>query len=554
MLKGQKERPKEFPTFVTCPTEMVAMSMADGFSRLTGRAQAVVVHVDVGTQALGPAMHNASCGRAPVLVFAGLSPFTLEGEMRGSRNEFQHWLQDIPNQRQIVSQYCRYTAEIKSGKNIKQMVNRALQFANSNPQGPAYLCAAREVMEDELQPYSPYPMHPAHSAALTESGVDDISNNLVEALEPLIIVGRTGRSTVATEALISLADLIGRMHVLDAGGSDMCFPVSHPAALGTKYGVHKAIETSDVILVIDCDVPWIPTRCKPSDSAKIYHVDIDPLKQNMSLFYINSTATYKADSAAALKQLVDFISSSERLGDILNSPDSLVGRASRHTAHRKWRTSIESFVTYDRKNVSSISAQYLASQLRKSCPSDTIWVVEAVTLTEKIAEGISATLPHSWINCGASGLGWSGGAALGVKLASKHLAQNDKGDKFVCQIVGDGGYMFSIPSSVYWISSRYKLPILTIVLNNRGWVAPGRSLLMYHPDGEGSNASLEDLATSFSPSPDYSGIAKCAAGGSLWGNRASTVAELLDLLPEAIESVIRGTGAVLEVELDGITT
>ncbi|CAI7635226.1 unnamed protein product [Penicillium bialowiezense] len=535
MLKGQKERPKEFPTFVTCPTEMVAMSMADGFSRLTGRAQAVVVHVDVGTQALGSAMHNASCGRAPVLVFAGLSPCTLEGEMPGSRNEFQHWLQDIPNQRQIVSQYCRYTAEIKSGKNIKQMVNRALQFANSDPQGPAYLCAAREVLEEELQPYSPFPMHPVHPAALTESGVDNISNDLVEALEPLIIVGRTGRSTVATEALIALADLIGRMRVLDAGGSDMCFPISHPAALGTKYGVHKAIETSDVILVIDCDVPWIPTRCKPSDSAKIYHVDIDPLKQNMSLFYINSTATYKADSTTALK----------------HSPDSLIGRASRRTTHREWRRSIESFAAYTCKDVASISTQYLASQLRKCCPSDTIWVVEAVTLTEKIAEGISATLPHSWINCGASGLGWSGGAALGVKLASKHLGQNDK---FICQIVGDGGYMFSIPSSVYWISGRYKLPILTIVLNNRSWVAPGRSLLMCHPDGEGSNASLEDLATSFSPGLDYSGIAKCAAGGSLWANRASTVQELLKLLPAAIESVIQRTGAVLEAELDGITT
>ncbi|KAJ5929009.1 hypothetical protein N7466_007965 [Penicillium verhagenii] len=551
MLKGQKERPKEFPTFVTCPTEMVAMSMADGFSRLTGRAQAVVVHVDVGTQALGPAMHNASCGRAPVLVFAGLSPYTLEGEMLGSRNEFQHWLQDIPNQRQIISQYCRYTAEIKSGKNIKQMVNRALQFANSNPQGPTYLCAAREVMEEELQPYSPFPMHPVHSAALPESGVDKISTDLVKALEPLIIVGRTGRSAVATEALIALADLNGRMRVLDAGGSDMCFPISHPAALGTKYGAHKAIETSDVILVIDCDVPWIPTRCKPSDAAKIYHIDVDPLKQNMSLFYINSTATYEAESTTALKQLVNFISSSERLGDILSSPDSVTARTSRCTAHQEWRTSIESFAAYSRKDDASISAQYLASRLRKYCPPDTIWVVEAVTLTETIAEGISATLPHTWINCGASGLGWSGGAALGVKLASKHLGQHDK---FICQIVGDGGYMFSIPSSVYWISGRYKLPILTIVLNNRGWVAPGRSLLMYHPDGEGSNASMEDLATSFSPSPDYSGIAQCAAGGNLWANRASTVQELLNLLPAAIESVIQGTGAVLEAELDGSTT
>ena len=39
---------------------------------------------------------------------------------------------------------------------------------------------------------------------------------------------------------------------------------------------------------------------------------------------------------------------------------------------------------------------------------------------------------------------------------------------FVCQIVGDGAFMFSVPSSVYWIAQRYEIPVLTIVLNNHG--------------------------------------------------------------------------------------
>src|SRR5687768_11628678 len=132
---------------------MVALSMADGYARLTGKPQCVIVHVDVGTQGLGAAVHNASCGRAPVLVFAGLSPFTIEGEMRGSRTEYIHWIQDVPDQKQIVGQYCRYAGEIKSGKNVKQLVNRALQFAKSDPMGPVYLLGAREAMEEELDPY-----------------------------------------------------------------------------------------------------------------------------------------------------------------------------------------------------------------------------------------------------------------------------------------------------------------------------------------------------------------------------------------------------------------
>lgn len=61
---------------------------------------------------------------------------------------FIHWLQDVPDQAAILRQYCRYSGEIKSGRNIKQMVNRALEMAMSDPKGPSYLMAAREVLEE----------------------------------------------------------------------------------------------------------------------------------------------------------------------------------------------------------------------------------------------------------------------------------------------------------------------------------------------------------------------------------------------------------------------
>ena len=74
---------------------MVILSMADGFARLKNRPQAVIVHVDVGNEALGQAVHNASTGRVPVLVFAGLSPYTIEGEYIGSRTAYIQWVQDV---------------------------------------------------------------------------------------------------------------------------------------------------------------------------------------------------------------------------------------------------------------------------------------------------------------------------------------------------------------------------------------------------------------------------------------------------------------------------
>ena len=44
----------------------------------------------------------------------------------------------------------RYDNEIRVGANVKQLVHRALQFAYSDPKGPVYLMAAREVMEQQI--------------------------------------------------------------------------------------------------------------------------------------------------------------------------------------------------------------------------------------------------------------------------------------------------------------------------------------------------------------------------------------------------------------------
>jgi len=114
---------------------------------------------------------------------------------------------------------------------------------------------------------------------------------------------------------------------------------------------------------------------------------------------------------------------------------------------------------------------YLCRTVRKLVPEDSIFAIEAVTNTLFVADNIQATIPGSWINCGGGGLGWSGGGALGIKLASEFENGAGKG-KFVVQIVGDGTFLFSVPGSVYWISQRYKIPVLTIVLNNKGKLSP----------------------------------------------------------------------------------
>lgn len=454
---------------------MVAMSMADGFARLTGKPQCVLVHVDVGTQMLGCAMHNASVARCPVLVFAGLSPFTLEGEMRGSRTEHIHWLQDAPDQKQIVAQFCRYTGEFKTGKNIKQLLNRALQFATSDPKGPSYLVGAREVMEEEIEAYSldQSVWEKVAPTALSRQGVEAVVELLVGASNPLIITGYSGRNHATVPELVKLAEGVPGLQVLDALGSDVCFPFSHRASLGVAIGRHPSIEKADVILVIDCDVTWIPTQCKPRADARIMHIDVDPLKSNMPLHYIPALNRFRADAEIALRQLNEFIIQSAKYSNLAaQEPYTSRWNALAET-HQKRLANLAEIAAGPLDTSTAPNTSYLCAQLRKECPEETIWCLETVTNAQFVYEQLQVDRPGHLINAGGGGLGWSGGATIGVKLASDWLAGGEGKGKFVTEIVGDGTYLFGVPGTVYWIAARYKLPTLTIVLSNKGkwyWV------------------------------------------------------------------------------------
>ncbi|KAL2201210.1 thiamine pyrophosphate enzyme, N-terminal TPP binding domain-containing protein [Corynascus similis CBS 632.67] len=545
-----KSNPK-FPRIITCPSEMVAMSMADGYARITGKPQCVIIHVDVGTQALGVAVHNASTGRCPVLVFAGLSPLTLEGELRGSRSEFIHWLQDVPDQRAIVAQYCRYTNEIRTGVNVKQMVNRALQFATSSPQGPVYLCAAREVLEADIEPYEmslgQRYWEPVELGGLPPKGAAKIAEALAGASRPLLLTGYSGRNQEIPAALVELADTIKTLRVLDTAGSDMCFPADHPAWLGVRQGADLSITEADVILVLDCDVPWIQTLCKPRPDATVFHIDTDPLKQRMPLFYIQADARYQADSLLAVQQIVEVLHRPDsEAARVLGSrgEDLAAAEAARRESHAARIASIEQAASSALPD-DKFGVAHLSKVLRATCPEDTIWAVEAVTNTGFIHNSVRPTRPGSWINCGASGLGWSGGAALGIKLA----ADAEGRGQFVCQIVGDGTYLFSIPGSVYWIAHRYNIPVLTIVLNNNGWNAPRKSYQLVHPNGAASKVSDEDIHISFAPPPDYAGIAAAAGAGDVHALRVEEASRLEEVLRDAVTRVLAGNTTVVDCRI-----
>jgi acetolactate synthase-1/2/3 large subunit len=504
---------KPVPKVITCPNEMVALTCAQGFVQITGRAQAVLVHVDCGTQAMAGAIHNVAKCRVPVLIFAGASPYTQEGELKGGRNEFIHWLQDVPDQRGILRGYMKYENELRTGRNIKQMIHRALQIASSDPPGPAYLMAAREVFEEEVPPVSIDPARwaPIAPQPLPENGLTELVSSLLAAKRPLVVTSYLGRKPEAVTELVRLADRLG-IGVLESCPSYLNFPTDHPCYVGQQGNEHmqnQALAEADLVLVLDSDVPWIPAFNKPGESARICHIDIDPLKERTPLWYISAAQVFRADCATALRQI------HERLA---GEP-----KATYRQRHDAWVTELARREQKPREDV--ITAEYLTACVRRQIDRDTVIVNEGITNYSAINNHIGCVKPGTRFTSGASSLGWNGGASIGMKLACP--------EKTVVCLTGDGSYMFSVPSTVHWMARKYQTPFLTVIYNNRGWRAPKFSMLAVHPDGYASRA--KDIDVAFDPPPDYSGIA--AASGGAFAKIVKNVDEVESAVAEALQVV-----------------
>jgi len=524
------------PRLIVCPHETVALSAAHAYAMVTGQPQAVLVHVDAGTQNLGGAVNNAMRGRVPVLIFAGMAPYTQEGELPGGRNEFIHWVQDVRDQRGILRNYVKYDNELRTGRNVKQLVHRALQIARSEPAGPVYLTGPREVMEEPVEPYAvdPATFGAVAPAALTEEVTAEIATALAGARHPLIVTSYLGRDPAAVPKLVELAELLA-IPVIESVAYHVNFPASHPLHAGYQFhsvAQNPVLAQADVILTIDSDVPWIPAVNRPSPDAVIYCVDTDPLKSQMTMWHIPARRYATANSRVAVEQIAQYV----RRNDLVDTAAAEARRAEAARAHDAGMAERERREQPSPDGV--ITPEYLTACVRRLLESeDALILTEVVTNGRVVAEHLRADRPGSVLNHGGGSLGWTSGAAIGAKLAAP--------ERTVVSLVGDGSFLFGVPSAAYWTARRYRTPALTVIYDNRGWAAPKFSTLRTHPDG--AAASADDFHVSFEPEADLPGVA--AAAGGAWAVTVDDPDELPRVLKDALAVVNGGRSAVVSVHI-----
>jgi len=528
-------REEDFPRLVVCPHETVALSAAHAYAMVTGEPQAVIVHVDVGTQNLSGAVSNAMRGRVPVLIFAGAAPFTLEGELPGGRNEFIHWIQDVRDQRGILRNYVKYDNEIRTGRNVKQLVHRALQISRSEPAGPVYLVSPREVMEEPLQPYAAdrADFGPVAPVALADEVTAEIAAALAGAHRPLVVTSYLGRDPAAVPKLVELCELLA-IPVLESMAYHVNFPADHELHAGFQYHTvaqKPVLAQADVILAIDSDVPWITAVNRPSAGAAIYCVDVDPLKAQMNMWHVPARRFAAASARVAVEQITRFAREN-------NLADPGVVEVRRQAAARAHDQELAERAGREQPGGDGvITAEYLTACVRRLLEGeDALVLTEVVTNSKVVADHLRPNRPGSVIHHGGAALGWAGGAVVGAKLAAP--------GRTVVSLVGDGCFLFGVPSSAQWVARRYGTPALTVIYDNRGWAAPKFSTLQVHPDG--AAAAAGDFGVSFEPEVDLPGVARAAGA---YGVTVSDPGELPGVLKDALAVVHGGRSAVVSVHL-----
>ena len=525
-----RDRGVNIPKIIACSFESVALAAAHGYWQRTGIPQAVFVHVDVGTQNLGAMVHNILRDRAGVLVLAGKTPYSDDQDVPGSRSSMIHWQQDVPDQAGILRSYAKWTFELSRSSETSQVIGRSVQIAAGGIPGLAYLMLSRDVLMDPPSKKTqrridrfarPIP------AAMDIEALRRIVDLLMSARSPVIITGRLGLGGLDVLGKLSV---LGSIPVISRHPSAM-LSSSHPMQIRSEKVAKEVIEDSDLLLAIECDVPWVPSRTTVRREAIVVQIDSDPIKANMPLWVFPIDIGVVANGDLALKQLY-------------NDMSAQIRKARNRRADRNMKLNLnnsdgtEEAVRSAGSVMERPTLEDVISKINSVLTPEDIVVLEAVTSNPIVLQSLERLEPGNVCFSGGPGLGWALGASVGVKLASSQ--------RRVLAVVGDGAFMFGVPTSALCLAAEARAPFVTVVLNNDGYRASRLPVYELFPKGASAKAG-EVIGTQFIQPPDFSAIARACGA---YGRRVDTLSDLLPALQEAFSVLDSGNCAVVDVHLE----
>src|SRR6202022_4536772 len=422
--------------------ECCAVSMAHGYYLVTGEPAVVMVHTTPGTANARGGWMNAFRSNIPLVLCAGRTPLS-EAGMPGSRDTLIHWGQESFDQGGIVREFVKWDYELRNFAQLEAVLRRAFAVAMAEPRGPVYLSLPREVLAEAHGEFSHAPKGPEPPVlppAPSPEALAGMVRFIGAAERPLVITRTLGRNPAAVASLVALAELFALPVVEHPNPACVNFPNNHSFHLG--YDPAPYLEDADLIVVIDTDVPWMPHLRSPGADAKVIHLGVNPIYDRYPMWGFPSDLAVQADSAVALPMLT------EALAKVRAShQDVIERRAARITEEHRRQYAASQAEIEATAGQSYVTLESLAYCLDRVRDERMIFINEY----DLSLRHITLDTPGSQFGHSTAGyLGWGVGAALGVKLGAP--------EKTVIAVVGDGSYIFSVPSACHLASAALGLP------------------------------------------------------------------------------------------------
>ena len=521
------------PRYINCRHEAAAVAMASGYTKITGKSQAVLLHATAGPLNAAMFLRAAYQERVPMVICCGeTSAFGEESRLPDPGNQWIHDLTDIGGPAELLRRCVKWCDRVTSPTILVQSLERAMQIAVEPPAGPVLLGVPFECMLDEVAlPEDSRANKVVRTYTIDDKAIQEAVEMLLRSERPVLVTEHVGRDSSVVGPLVELCESLGIPVMESFRPAFLNFPRTH--ALYLPYDSRR-VESADLVLVADAVSPWYPANKAPKPAAKVIFLGDEYPYSRLPFWGYKVDLALVAPPAVTLSRLLDRLKASE--GFVASK--AKYQERSQHIAeeHDKQVAALQREAIEHSSDI-PVDPRWLCQALNESIPPDTVIVEETTVHRTLIQNMIPRTQPMSYIARVTGGLGVSLGYALGVKLAQKQRP--------VFVLIGDGGFHYNPVPSCLGLAQEYDLPITVVVFNNQRYLSMERGLLKYYPDGAAKKTGVH-FGGPITPNPDYRLYADIYGG---YGVRVKDPKEIQPSVDRALRHNAAGRLAVIDVVL-----
>jgi len=521
------------PLYLSSRHEEIAVGMASGYAKVSGKLSAVMIHTTVGSLHAAMALRGALHEQVPMVVFAGESVgFGEEGGPDVGAQWLGH-LADIGGPARLVERCVKWSLGVNAKALLPATIQRACQLAMAAPKGPVFVSLPIEYLFAEMTKDAPSENAPAPAPTADLEGVEQLAEMLAGAKNPVIICEDAGHSARVVERLVELAELLGAGVVESRASGRINFPRHH--ALHGGFDPQDCLEEADAILLLGVITPWHPASRKLGRATRVAVLSENPLRLELPYWGFTVDLILTGALESSLERLLECVRKRLSQGSAEAARRKEIWRGRFEERKRQWKE-----LALTRENKKPIDTRWAVYEVSRALPPDAIVVEETITQRLSIQRYLDFLKPGSFFAGCIGGLGTGLATALGAKAAAPKRPA-------IC-LIGDGSFNYDPALAALGVCQEHRMPILIVLFNNFGYLSQKAGVPRFFPDGFAVRRN-EFIGVTIDPSPDYAMIARAFGG---YGEIVEEPGEVGAAVERGLKAVAQGQLALIDIRLASV--